>query len=551
MGAKRSSLTYRRLRAPRVDGQVLLEPSWGECLQHPERNRRLCDNLDFSILGRSYQTLRRSSREHLLRLAKQYTAAYLDVTGEIPGDTDQLIVMSGHQPKLFHPGVWAKNFAVARLAEHVSGVGVHVIIDNDSMREHSLHVPTGTKQSPTRAIEAFDRFSQPMPFEVREVIDRELLSSTPARVASRVEHLVREPLIAEIWPWVMRAVDRGKPLGAAFAEARHLLEYRWGLRTLEVPLSLLCETEPFRWLAFSMMVQGEKLTDSYNTRLGEYRALHGLRNAAQPLPDLRREDGWTESPFWLWLKGQPSPSQGEFRRAVWWKLDGKDLLIRGQGLGKCWTLHDALNTPESAFDEFQHLCDQTLSLRPRALTNTIFLRLFASDAFVHGIGGAKYDQITDLIMTDFWGVNDSFSTPQFIALSQTTLLPLEIDLVLPEHCVKQRKRLREMYFHPEAYLTNEIRDIPQVSCIAKKKLKLIETKPVRGEAKLWQHELSATNAKLREFLQKITEKEHEILRDLLKRQKSSSILGSREWSFALFPAHHLRTRLLDLCRVTP
>ena len=34
-------------------------------------------------------------------------------------------------------------------------------------------------------------------------------------------------------------------------------------------------------------------------------------------------------------------------------------------------------------------------LRPRALTLTIWARLLIADLFVHGIGGAKYDRISD------------------------------------------------------------------------------------------------------------------------------------------------------------
>ena len=43
-------------------------------------------------------------------------------------------------------------------------------------------------------------------------------------------------------------------------------------------------------------------------------------------------------------------------------------------------------------------------LRPRALITTMFARLVLSDIFIHGIGGAKYDQVTDAIVRRFFAV---------------------------------------------------------------------------------------------------------------------------------------------------
>ena len=44
------------------------------------------------------------------------------------------------------------------------------------------------------------------------------------------------------------------------------------------------------------------------------------------------------------------------------------------------------------------------NLRPRALTLTLFARLCLGDFFIHGIGGGKYDEVTDAIIRDYFGV---------------------------------------------------------------------------------------------------------------------------------------------------
>ena len=60
------------------------------------------------------------------------------------------------------------------------------------------------------------------------------------------------------------------------------------------------------------------------------------------------------------------------------------------------------------------------NLRPRALTLTLFARLCLGDFFIHGIGGGKYDEVTDAIIRDYFGIEP----PAYQVLSATLHLPL-------------------------------------------------------------------------------------------------------------------------------
>jgi hypothetical protein len=64
----------------------------------------------------------------------------------------------------------------------------------------------------------------------------------------------------------------------------------------------------------------------------------------------------------------------------------------------------------------------SLRLSPRALTLTMFLRLLAADQFVHGIGGARYDQVTDLLISRHFGL----TPPRFAVTTATLLFPLAV-----------------------------------------------------------------------------------------------------------------------------
>ena len=62
-------------------------------------------------------------------------------------------------------------------------------------------------------------------------------------------------------------------------------------------------------------------------------------------------------------------------------------------------------------------------VRTRALTTTLFARLFLGDLFIHGIGGAKYDELGDEVARGFLGA----PPPPFLTLSLTLWLGLPDD----------------------------------------------------------------------------------------------------------------------------
>lgn len=74
------------------------------------------------------------------------------------------------------------------------------------------------------------------------------------------------------------------------------------------------------------------------------------------------------------------------------------------------------------------------------MTLTCFLRLFMADQFVHGIGGARYDQVTDRVIERWFGLR----APAFAVTTATLLFPTvsgedRVDL----HAVAQEgRRLR-------------------------------------------------------------------------------------------------------------
>jgi hypothetical protein len=87
------------------------------------------------------------ARHELLREALTYTRGYRDVDlddrfsarGALPS-----LVLAGHQPELFHPGVWLKHFLLDRVARLNGAVAINLVVDSDTIKSSSMRVPTGS-----------------------------------------------------------------------------------------------------------------------------------------------------------------------------------------------------------------------------------------------------------------------------------------------------------------------------------------------------------------------------------------------------------------------
>ena len=70
---------------------------------------------------------------------------------------------------------------------------------------------------------------------------------------------------------------------------------------------------------------------------------------------------------------------------------------------------------------------ETFTIFPRAVTLTIFLRLYILDIFIHGIGGGNYEWIQDRIIERFFDQ----SPPPYAVISGTFLLENSKERDLP------------------------------------------------------------------------------------------------------------------------
>src|SRR5262245_15612209 len=98
-------IVHHRFRVPREDRSLLAYPEISAAAGLVQENRRSFVDSDRLLNGRSLTDLRSSARREAVDAARLYTSTLL--RSELPEVPMESIVVSGHQPELFHVGVWA------------------------------------------------------------------------------------------------------------------------------------------------------------------------------------------------------------------------------------------------------------------------------------------------------------------------------------------------------------------------------------------------------------------------------------------------------------
>ena len=94
-------------------------------------------------------------------------------------------------------------------------------------------------------------------------------------------------------------------IGLAIAQARHQLEERYELETIEIPVSELMQL-PTVMVFMSWLLARSRAPQCVQRGPGHYRRRHHQRGRARPMPDLIEktvdpaEGPWFEVPWWIW-----------------------------------------------------------------------------------------------------------------------------------------------------------------------------------------------------------------------------------------------------------
>ena len=541
-----SPVARRRLRAPEADRGKLIEPPRSDWALLIRENQSSLAKSRLKVLGQPIAELVAEARRALVELARRHTSQYTSVDMTCGDVAQRPILLAGHQPEMFHPGVWYKNFALAGAAATAGATAINLLIDSDLCRRTSLAVPAGDAQHPHVQRVPFDTAQSAVPFEERAVIDAHAFGSFAQRVQDCLGPLVESPLIEDYWPRVVTNWQRGCTLGAALAAARHQLESEWilqqrGAPTWEVPISDLCDTPAFARFAIDIAAALPQFAAAYNGALTSYRQAHKLRNSAQPVPDLVTPEspagaGWSEAPFWVWAADRPA------RLPLFARHSSQGLVLSDR---QAWeaTVPDPAKHPVEAVEAFAELRTRGAKIRSRALTTTLFARLILGDLFIHGIGGGKYDEVTDAIIDRFYGE----VPPRYAIVSATARLPIAVPPVRDERLREIRCELRDLTYHAEKYAAGELspEQRAQREAAISSKRDWIETPQTSANAGQRHAGIVAANRALQPFVAPRREQLESQIAVVQRQSRAAKIFLSREYAFCLHPKQSLQDLLLD------
>lgn len=510
---------YRQYRAPAEHGKSFVEPP-----MHQVASVMASNASTYGGYGAFFESLRKRARVQLVDDAIAYTSAYRDVDW-LPEDASQRpILMAGHQPALFHPGVWFKNFALDHLAKQNGAVAINLVIDNDVAASRSIRVVSLDRSSgqPHLVTIPFDDAGGGIPYEETTIVNRERFDSFDVAVAGAVAGVIEDPSVMPLWRHARQAIARCGVAGCALAQARHGLEGELGLQTLELPLGVVCRTSSFAEFVLAIVTELPSFHRCYNDSTKHYRAVHGIRSSAHPVPNLSQDGDWFEAP--LWIYGNDSPE----RRAAWVKLDGDALSISDR-MGREKRVD--VSQPKLAAEQLANLSSPNFKLRPRALVTTMYARLVLSDLFLHGIGGGKYDQLGDQIIRAFFGIEP----PEFMVISATVQLPGQTPADWVAETRRVERALRDTVYQPERFADI----VPLDPSLVQRKRSLLRDGQPENDGKAWHDAITGINAKLSEGLDSLRA---DLRIDLARAQQEASrqkLMSSREHPFCVYPLDYL------------
>lgn len=493
-------------------------PEWSGLV---DENRATSAGWAFEISGIPALAVRETARSEALRGAEEFSRRVgLDVAPAGPPTSP--ILMTGHQPEIYHPGVWVKDFLVQRLAEEVGGTGVDLVVDTDSFESLGIASPclvpearrcrhelvSGSKEScyactPVPAVEELDAFCH--------AVDRDLATLPAPAVRRHFDSfcgLLRD------------ASGRAQNVGELVTIARRRYEAVAHTDYLELPVSALSTGSAFGLLVAHIAEDAHRFADCYNAELEAFRAITGARSPAQPFPDLEIHDGRVELPLWY--------LEGNSRRRVWSERRGGITVLLSDGV-------ELASLERRSDGELGSLEARGGILAPKALLLTLFARVFVADLFVHGVGGARYDQVTDGVVRRYFGIEP----PRFAVASMTMYLPLGIHVVTEDEMASAIERVNRFSHNPDALLDevefDSAHERDLAFELASQKRHLLEEISLPGaDKKSLGTRIREVNGDLRDLLRPFGQ-ELEQERDRLEAQRAASeVLTDRTYPFCFW-----------------
>lgn len=342
------------------------------------------------------------------------------------------LIVTGHQAEFFHAGVFAKIVAAHALATRVGGSCLFLLVDSDTPKTSALAVPQRTAAGPRRIDVAIPALQPQWPIETQPAVAHQHWLDFFSRVAGLMNDYERSLLRSFAAGWLLSRRDDAR-WSERFAGGLSHAAQAAGSETALRVLSELCRTDAYACFFLEIAQRAAEFAGCYNAAQADYRRRFRERSLLRPVPPLQVASERVELPFWLLT------TTGPRERAFVHREPGGISLFAGA--------RPVARLPEAGPLDV-HEFEATLGgwrVRPRALMLSCFARLVVADLFIHGIGGGRYDQMTEQIAREFFDLE----LPPLACVTATMLLPL--DSGASGDVAAARRRARDIRYNPQRH----------------------------------------------------------------------------------------------------
>ncbi|MDH4199221.1 MAG: hypothetical protein OEV66_02485 [Spirochaetia bacterium] len=418
----------------------------------------------------------------LKTLVREEIAERLMLSKDLP------LIVNGHQAIFYHPGLVSKEILAFRAASQLKGNALSVILDHDPNDLIFSYPAIKMEKSEFRIQKKFKLLASKDSFHYFNLqLDLNGFFEILENIAANLKPHYREEslhFLEENFAILKR--HAGKNSSDLVVHSRMESLKQSGMNLLALKTSEITALQSWKQYCASINSDIAGFASAYNLALHDYRNAHGIKNHAQPVPDLK----YDELPFWV------IDDNGKRQKASY--------------------------------------ADKGKTLLPRAITLSIFLRLFASDVFVHGTGGARYDQVTNSIIQRFFRV-----TPlAFLVKTASLQIPVleaspvsRYKNILPYS--KWQSQYRDFQYHPEKIRAHD-------PFLVKERFRLVEEfRNAVGNKKQIHERLEQNRLKNMKNMNLIKKNLHAELDEIKKYSRDKSVLFDRSFPYFFYDINEL------------
>jgi hypothetical protein len=498
-----------------------LRPAFEQWAAACAENRSRASRWSLKIAGRPVGDLRAQARAEMLEAAARFSVR-LKVEVQTPRGPQAPLVMTGHQPELYHPGIWAKDFLLQRLAAEAGATAIDLVVDSDGFDAVAITAPCLRPEvrrcRQYLAVGAADGCYACAPVPDSRALDEFCAAGEAMLATLPTPSLLRH--FDEFCTYLRGAAGDADSLAELVTFARRRYEAAAGTDYLELPVTELSKTASFLTFVAHLALDAERFVTDYNAELQAYRRLSRTRSSAQPFPDLRVESDRVELPLWA--------LDGRTRLTVWAERSGSGVRL----VSEKRTLAEVPFDPREAVDALR---SSGCLIAPKALALTLFVRLVCCDYFIHGVGGGRYDAVTDGVCRRHFGVEP----PAFAVASLTMYLPLGGHVVTDAEIAAARERVNRLEHNPNEALGDVEFETPQegahAATLAARKAELVAAIGAPdADRKLLGARIREMNAELNAVLAPVRAELEAEVRLLEEQRAASEILVDRTYPFCFW-----------------